>query len=234
MAIHTRNRRAPEASIHAICLRNGVTSACTSYMIVYMQQQLNITLCALSYELLMAWQHSFRGVSGVTIVQGDILQHSADAIISPANCFGYMDGGIDLVFSQFFGWHVEDRVREILLRDFDGELPVGQAILVETDHARFPRLICAPTMRVPTDVAKTAHAFLAFRAALRLVRDYNKTASKPIESIACPGLCTGEGRMPYDRCARQMRAAYDAIILGKIETKGGLAGAVRGHIELVR
>jgi O-acetyl-ADP-ribose deacetylase (regulator of RNase III) len=199
-----------------------------------MQQQLKITLRALSYELFMAWQHHFRGLKDVTVSQGDILQCSGSAIVSPANSFGYMDGGLDLVYSQFFGWHVEDRVREVLLRDFDGELSIGQAVMVETGHAQFPFLISAPTMRVPTDVAKTANAFLAFRAALRLIRDYNKTAATPIESLVCPGLCTGEGRMPYDRSARQMRAAYDAIIHGKIETKGGLAGAVRGHIELVR
>lgn len=26
-----------------------------------------------------------------------------------------------------------------------------------------------------------------------------------------PGLCTGYGKMPFDRCALQMRAAYDIV-----------------------
>lgn len=50
---------------------------------------------------------------------------------------------------------------------------------------------------------------------------------------ACPGLGTGEGRMPPERCARQMRRAYDVVIEGKLVLKGGLAGAVRDHIALL-
>ena len=30
----------------------------------------------------------------------------ADAIVSPANSFGFMDGGIDMVYSKRFGWQM--------------------------------------------------------------------------------------------------------------------------------
>lgn len=52
-------------------------------------------------------------------------------------------------------------------------------------------------------------------------------------TVLLPGLGTGEGRMSGTDCARQMRAAYDAIIHKKVVTQGGLAGAVRNHMHLM-
>ncbi|MES2641902.1 MAG: macro domain-containing protein [Myxococcota bacterium] len=195
---------------------------------------LRIVLRAIDYGLVAAWEQSFRGVAQVEASQGSILTRRADAIVSPANSFGYMDGGLDLIYSQHFGWEVEGRVRRRLLAEYDGELPVGQAFIVPTENADIPLLISAPTMRVPMNVAGTTNAYLAFRAVLISIRDHNRAArGPPIHTVLCPGLGTGEGRMPHDRCARQMRAAYDAIVGGRVETKGGLARAVEGHMALM-
>ncbi len=194
---------------------------------------MNILLCALSHELLEAWSHAFADVDQVQCRQGSILEASTDAIVSPANSFGYMDGGIDLVYSQFFGWQVEERVRAVILQEHDGELPVGNAIVVPTDSDRFPWMISAPTMRVPMRVETTANAALAFRAVLRAARRHNQGEAASISSIACPGLGTGEGRMPADRCAAQMRYAWDVVMDGRAQRMGGLAGAVRSHMKLV-
>jgi len=38
-----------------------------------------------------------------------------------------------------------------------------------------------------------------------------------LRSVLCPGLGTAVGRMPVMRCAIQMRVAYDAVVLGKVE-----------------
>ena len=42
------------------------------------------------------------------ISEGDIFEGGpeADAIVSPANSFGFMDGGIDMVYSRHFGWQM--------------------------------------------------------------------------------------------------------------------------------
>ena len=158
-----------------------------------------------------------------------------DAIVSPANSFGFMDGGLDLVLSQHFGWQMEQNVREHLLAECDGELPVGEAIIVPGGHEQVPWLISAPTMRVPMDVSQTANAYLAMRGVLRAVRAHNASHSEElaITSIACPGLGTGEGRMPAGRCAKQMRHAFDVCVLGKTLQKGGLAAAARHHMDLI-
>lgn len=188
-------------------------------------------LCAREPGLARAWEQAFRGVSAVEVVVGDILRERADAIVSPANSFGYMDGGIDLAYSEHFGWALESRLRARLLAEHDGELPVGQAVIVPTENTAIPFLISAPTMRVPMNVADTTHAYLAFRAVLIAVRDHT---GAPIQRVLCPGLGTGEGRMPFARCARQMRTAWTRIVEGELETRGGLAGAVEGQLELVR
>src|SRR5262245_57797509 len=136
----------------------------------------------LGSALVTAWQREFAGVPFVHISQGDIfsdragpISHDdpidvrADAIVSPANCFGFMDGGIDAVYTYQLGPQVEARLRERLARDFGGELPVGQAVIVPTGRPEIPWCISAPTMRIPGVVADTLNAYLAFRAALNAV-----------------------------------------------------------------
>jgi len=191
-----------------------------------------IKLTALHLDLFYAWQKHFADCADVEIIDGDILAQSADALVSPANSFGYMEGGLDLKISQKLGWNIEKRVRQKLLDEFYGELHVGNALIVETGVSDFPYLISAPTMRVPMDVSQTAHAFLAFKAVLVEVKKFNAETPR-IQSLVCSGLGTGEGRMSAEQCARQMRAAYDAVILGRVLTQGGLAGAVRNHQFLI-
>ena len=192
-------------------------------------------LKALDYELVSAWLDAFADCPSVDASQGNILEESADAIVSPANSFGYMDGGLDLVYSQHFGWEVERDIRQILLEVYDGELPVGQAVVCSMRREAAPFfMISAPTMRVPMKVDQTANAYLAFRAVLRAVRRHNADCpDTPIRSVLCPGLGTGEGAMPYTRCARQMRYAYEVVALGRPLRKGGLGGAVENHMDLL-
>ncbi len=147
-----------------------------------------------SDDLTVAWERRFAGVTRVVPATGDIFGVAADAVVSPANCFGFMDGGIDLVYSQWFGWHVQDRLREIIRRDWDGELPIGLALVVLTDAQDIPYLVSAPTMRAPVNVAQTLNAYLAFRAILRAVRRHNDTQADSIRAVACPGLLPAPAR----------------------------------------
>ena len=91
---------------------------------------------------------------------------------------------------------------------------MGQAEVVITQATQFPFLVVAPTMRVPQNVSRTVNAYLAFRAALRAVRDFNGEHGDIIRTLLVPGLGTDNGFMPPLRAARQMRAAYDQVMLG--------------------
>lgn len=193
---------------------------------------MKLLLRDLNPALVDAWHDEFDGDPDVSISKGDIFDLSADAIISPANSFGFMDGGIDLVYSEHFGWDLEDRLRALLAERFDGELPVGNAAVVRTGSAAIPWLISAPTMRVPMDVSRTANAFLAFRAALRAARQHNVEASDPIQSILTPGLGSAIGKMAPHICAGQMREALAMFRAGASAAPPSLALAVARHIAM--
>jgi O-acetyl-ADP-ribose deacetylase (regulator of RNase III) len=175
----------------------------------------------MSAEMVQAWQKYFAGIANVRISHGDIFESSADAIVSPANSFGYMDGGIDLVYLHRFGWELQTRLQTHLKSDHDGELPVGQATIVETFDTDIPYLVSAPTMRVPMNVANTVNAYLAFRAAIRAIKQHNREQPGTIRTVLCPGLCTAIGRMPPELAARQMAAAFEVGMLNQTVGPGG-------------
>ena len=185
---------------------------------------LKIILTATEPALLEAWEKFCGSLDCVAVHEGSILNAHCDAVVSPANSFGFMDGGIDARYSDYFGWHVQDRVRKLILEYHHGELLVGSADVVETDHAGIPYLIAAPTMRVPMVLGQeTVNPYLAARATLLLAlrgtfkigRDAGKKISDHIQTIAFPGLGTGVGRVPFAVCARQVRAAIDEILAGQ-------------------
>lgn len=163
-------------------------------------------------ELVDAWAEVFDGDERVEVVEGDFFSRPADAMLSPANSFGIMDGGLDLAIRDRLGFSVEKRLRRQILDRFHGELPVGSALVVETDADDWPYMVSAPTMRIPEPVPHTLNAFLAFRAALVAIWNHNKDPeARPIRGLVCPGLATGIGHMSGRRCAGQMRAAWREV-----------------------
>ena len=140
------------------------------------------------------------------------LQQSADAIVSPANSFGIMDGGLDLAIRNELGFQVEIDIQEVILNKYHGEMPIGSAEIINTNHNKWSYLIAAPTMRIPENIAFTLNAYNAFRAILIAINDFNGCPPrKHIKSLICSGLGTGIGSMEPTKCAAQMRAAYKLI-----------------------
>jgi O-acetyl-ADP-ribose deacetylase (regulator of RNase III) len=179
-------------------------------------------LCDRSPEMVQAWKQYFSDESGVQVVKQNIVTLAADALVVPANAFGFTDGGVDLAISkEVFDWRLQDTLRGLIDRDYGGELLVGQALVLPTSSARLRYVVVAPTMRVPADVSDTVNAYLAMRAILRTVEAHNRAArSTPgdqIRLLALPGLCTGTGKMAPNRAAYQMWTAYRSIILGDLE-----------------
>lgn len=169
-----------------------------------------------------AWKKAFDGVEGIDIYHGSIFDKSAEALVSPANSFGFMDGGIDMAISQRLGWEIQDRVQKSIRLNHYGELLVGQALIVQTDSSRFKWVICAPTMRVPMTLGpETINVYLATRAVLLLVifgkvLEYDHPVREFVKRIAFPGMGTGVGQVPASVCAHQMRMAYDEVFDGKV------------------
>lgn len=172
-------------------------------------------------------QAPFKGMSKVEVIHGDLFANYAAmeggpergvAVVSPANSFGKMDGGIDQKYLDHFGLGLQHRVNEAYAR-VGGLVPVGQAVIVPTSDMVWPYLISAPTMVLPSDVHHTWNAYWAMKAVLQAVHEWNledvymgspiaPIKQKQIERVYVPGLCTGTGRMHPDTAARQMRRAY--------------------------
>jgi O-acetyl-ADP-ribose deacetylase (regulator of RNase III) len=174
----------------------------------------HIVLAAPESFLLDAWQKWCSSLADVEIFCGSVFDAVSDAVVSPANSFGFMDGGIDAQYLARFGERVQDRLRLQILQRHHGELLVGAAEIVKTDHPDHPYMIAAPTMRVPMALAAdTVNPYLATRAALILVREGRfedgESIMGRVHTVCFPGMGTGVGRVPADTCARQMRAAIE-------------------------
>ena len=163
-------------------------------------------------ELCDKWRQVFSSYPEVEVLTGDYFQQSADAIVSPANSFGIMDGGLDLAIRNKLGFQIETDIQEVILNKYHGEMPIGSAEIINTNHTKWSYLIAAPTMRIPENVAFTLNAYIAFRAILIAINSFNESQPKrSIKSLICSGLGTGVGSMKPVKCAAQMRAAYKLI-----------------------
>jgi O-acetyl-ADP-ribose deacetylase (regulator of RNase III) len=199
---------------------------------------LQVILCAVDPLLARAYAevaHEFGPwVSGG---QGSIIDLNVDAVVSPANSFGFMDGGLDAVYLDRFGKHVQDAARRAILYRHEGELLVGRADIIPTGDQQIPRLIVAPTMRVPTQLPRdTINPYLAAKAVLSLIErgvvPDGPAAGRPvrdiIRTVALPGLGTGVGRVDPQTCARQVKAAL-AWACGPIGLPASWADASYDH-----
>ena len=199
---------------------------------------LNVILAAVDAPLADAWAAACGSLPNVAVHRGSILDCHCDAVVSPANSFGFMDGGIDHAYSRHFGWHVQTRLQETIRRTHHGELLVGAAAIVATDDVRIPFVIAAPTMRVPMVLGnETVHPYLAARATLLLIQHGTfppglfggDPIASVVQTVAFPGLGTGIGRVPPDVCARQVRAAIDDVILNRATFPPSWADAQTRH-----
>jgi O-acetyl-ADP-ribose deacetylase (regulator of RNase III) len=199
---------------------------------------MKIILSARDAELEKAWRDHCGDLENVNVHAGSILDVGCDAVVSPANSFCFMDGGIDALYTQRFGCQVQDRLRRKILEQHHGELIVGNAEIVETGDASIPFLIAAPTMRVPMVLERnTVNPYLAARAVLLLVRHARFTEGKfagseiagVVNTIAFPGLGTGVGRVGFHTCARQVRAAIEEVLLDRFSMPCSWAEASERH-----
>jgi O-acetyl-ADP-ribose deacetylase (regulator of RNase III) len=141
-----------------------------------------------------------------------------DCIVSPANSFGQMDGGIDKTLSYLLMKNQEfeyigEKVRNIISYRYSGEQPVGTCILLNSGSPFFPFLAHAPTMTVPTDVVDTLNAYYAFKSVLEEIVNHNRDCenSTYISSLLTTTFCTGYGEMSITNSLIQMKKAYDIV-----------------------
>jgi len=185
---------------------------------------MKIQLIDRNKEMCNQWNLQFKDCKDVVIHCGDFFSLKTDCVVSPANSFGYMDGGLDMVISRKLGWQVQSKLQKQIQEKYFGELLVGQAELVETDFTEIPFCISAPTMRVPLILKDTVNIYLASKAVFYLLKKESR-----IKTVTISGLGTGVGQVPYDVCAKQMKQAYTDIWLNEYDFPNTWHEAQRRH-----
>ena len=170
---------------------------------------MHLTIATQDTGIYTIFRRMFEDEVDVDIYHGSAFDIEADAIVSPANSFGYMDGGFDAQITEYFGTSIQSRVRKAIEDKHYGELNIGSCIEIPIQDKVYGSLYVTPTMRVPMDVHLTNNAYVAFRS--MLVQSIFDNAS----SVVTPVLCTGVGKMDPYVAATQMKMAYRNIIGGQ-------------------
>ena len=90
-------------------------------------------------KMIDAWNEFFQNENNVKVVKGDLTTViSCDAIVSPANSFGFMDGGVEYVISERLGWDLQTKLQDRIKKLPEGELLVGKAMIIETEDEMIP------------------------------------------------------------------------------------------------
>ncbi len=174
---------------------------------------MKIQLIDLNKKMCKQWKCHFKNDNDVIVHHGEFFSLPTDCVVSPANSFGFMDGGLDLLISEKLGWHIEYKLQKRIQEKYFGELLVGQAELIETNVKDIPFCISAPTMRVPMVLKDTVNVYLASKAIFYLLKNVNAEhrhsyGQDLINTVTISGLGTGVGQVPFDICAKQMKQGY--------------------------
>lgn len=178
-------------------------------------------LCDIHKELCDLWRSKFSKFDNFTIMHEDVRKiktKGLTAFVSPANSFGFMNGGIDAVYMKMFPGIeklVQQKIKSFGIKSTLDRyfLPVGGATIVPIDDNNV--LICCPTMIFPQNIVQTSNDYVCTKLIFELVDKYNKTAKNKIETVIIPGIGTGVGEIPFERCTNSMYRAYDDFINGR-------------------
>lgn len=161
----------------------------------------------------------------------DVRSINADVFVSPANSYGYMDGGIDDFYERSMWPEIGVRVRRAFT-DVSHEktiygrktLSIGSALIVHVGPTKVSgkveegpsgkpiRLISAPTMELPHNIEGTPqNVYYAMYAIFKLCQSLDDN-----ELVAIPGMGTGVGGLSGRESAEQILRAYMDLKTGVV------------------
>lgn len=189
-----------------------------------MDKNFKLILVDLNSQLCEEFRKAFDGVDGVEVRDGRFEDVEFDCIVSAANSFGLMDGGVDGAITGYFGQQMMKRVQQKIIDDYHGEQPVGTSFIIrgneEWNLGNNKYVAHTPTMRVPMNIRTTENVYQAMKAMLIAVYKWNQGVDESkkahnvnrINVVACTGLGTFCGEVPPKKAAKDMRMAYDNFI----------------------
>jgi len=160
-------------------------------------------------DMCKAWEHDFGKV--VTVVN-DTLENflnstNVEAIVSPGNSKGIMDGGYDKAISLYFGWGLTNHIQKYIAKECPGGLQkVATALIFDIPEKLGKKCIHVPTMVLPSPVDDPKVVYKCMKAALQCALD-NK-----VESVVIPAFCAGTGGVDPFTVSEQMLLAYNEVM----------------------
>lgn len=144
----------------------------------------------------------------IFVQKGDLTKIVCDAIVNPANSYGFMGGGVAGAIRSVGGIKIE---REAVSK---APIPVGKAVVTTGGNLPCKFVIHAPTMEKPAMRINVENVRMATRAAFEICKKHG------IKTIAIPGMGTGVGGVPAKQAAevmvklaREFENKFEKIIL---------------------
>ena len=166
------------------------------------------------------FQKTFGEEKNVIVHQGnfgDFLSYNPYglAVICPVDSFGNCSTGLAKICNERFPG-LEGRIKQLI--NNHGEisnksrafLELGSAACVLIDKEMSTNIIAVSTMYTDQTVANTQNAFYAFLGAKNVAQKINRKFPHAIQTVICPGLCTGTGNMPVKKAVEQIYMAFNS------------------------
>ena len=172
---------------------------------------MKIYLLDYNKNMVDAWKTIFHpifdDVAPVEFVHRDFAsfmkKHEADidAVVSPANAYGLMDGGFDGALTEYFGKDLQLAIQEEIVKRFYGEQPVGTSTsILIPGHDML--LIHTPTMRTPSAIKEPTIVYQCMRTTLM------EAISNNCGSVVIPAFGGLAGKLTPNIIAKMMHRAY--------------------------
>ena len=174
------------------------------------QYDITVYLVDVNNRMTRAWEEKFADEMNVKIINMDVVgflneNSTIDGVVSAANSFGIMTGGLDAAYIQYFGTELQEAVQRKIAEVYFGEQPVGSSIAVEIPKHPGILLIHTPSMRTPQPIIDPRIVYSCTRTAL-------------VEAIRCgvknlilPAFGHLTGRVPADIVSELMCRAYQDV-----------------------
>lgn len=189
------------------------------------KQILHVAIIDINKQLIALAKRDVPELPEISWSEGDALAGEADAVVTPANSFGFMDGGMDAAVVARFGDAIAEVVRKRIATYPFGEVLIGQAFMIQTNDPKIPNLIFAPTVRAPKPITHPADVLLAARAAVKLAVDAG------FNRIVMPCMGAGAGRLHPNASFAAMIGGIQAARFPQVRPENWQEAQVR-HFNL--
>ena len=143
-----------------------------------------------------------------TIIRNFHTDYSALVIVSPANSFGNMKGGIDFHILAMYPQcetHVKNAISnsKYITKSGMPHIPVGKCKIINIQNTN-NYLLIAPTMFTPRDINYTNNVLLAFKAIYDKIKKIYVAKELHNIIVVCSCLGTGIGNLSANESAQQI------------------------------